>query len=719
MSESSLKKELLLGSLMAFVITGNAFAADGYIGSYTLGSSHTDAQILSSANFSVGPSDDVLTITKYGGNGYSARFKDMTDVKLKAKTISSFGIFARDDTKLDIGSSDTDSVAINGDTVTGVVALARSQVTINAKNISISTNATADEAAIWVQNNTQSEPAPAGASSVKLVGDKIVITSKGLGIVNFSNGQFNAEGDITIDAPIALDVRGNSTTEINTEGNHTTVINGDIQFETPWTPSEGHGSGNLVNAHVDLNLTGKDSSWTGSSYIIAGDNTIYNGNGGDNYGPVTDFKLNMQDGATWNATGNSYVNEVNADNSIINLKGDDLKIIVDDFSGDNDVIKTDSLNNQLVIGDFGGDGDKPQNLIVSASGAIGDEILKDSSKADKLVNIVVDRQENRLANHIHTDEGIIAGAMDADVENGNIVPGSVTRAQNTTNAGIAGMAALNLITWRQENNDLNKRLGELRSSEGEHGVWARMVRGEAKYNKWNLKNQYNYYQLGYDQKVGKNWTLGIAYSKTDGTTSFTRGSAENDHDGIAIYGTWLGNDGSFVDLIGKYANIDTEYRVNSGVGSADYDNDAFSFSAEYGKRFKFKSVWIEPQVELTYGSVDSADYTTKLGAKVHHDKTESLVGRLGFAIGKDIKAGNVYVRASYLHDFKGEANVDMSYGGAKDSYKDDIGGSWWEVGLGANLSLSKVSHIYVDVEKTYGGDVTTPWQWGLGYRYSF
>jgi outer membrane autotransporter protein len=39
--------------------------------------------------------------------------------------------------------------------------------------------------------------------------------------------------------------------------------------------------------------------------------------------------------------------------------------------------------------------------------------------------------------------------------------------------------------------------------------------------------------------------------------------------------------------------------------------------------------------------------------------------------------------------------------------------------VGTNLNLSKATHMYIDLEKTYGGDVTTPWQWGLGMRYSF
>ena len=44
----------------------------------------------------------------------------------------------------------------------------------------------------------------------------------------------------------------------------------------------------------------------------------------------------------------------------------------------------------------------------------------------------------------------------------------------------SSMASLSLMTWRQENNDMNKRLGEVRASEGSQGIWARMARGQSK-----------------------------------------------------------------------------------------------------------------------------------------------------------------------------------------------------------------------------------------------
>lgn len=620
--------------------------------------------------------------------------------------------------------------------------------TIQAKNISISTDSS-DWAAIWVQNNTDKNPAPENATSITLTGDTIDISAPTLGIVNYSNGQVNINGDLTLTAPIAISARGYSTTNINTDGKHSTVINGNIEFETPATKGNEQNSGHIINANVNLNLDGADSVWNGRAYAVYEDNGAEKEDehlyGNDYVGSVNGPQLTMTDGATWNVTGNTIVDELkatdstinvqpalttmlsntmNLDHSTLNLEGSSQTIKVDSLSGTDATISTASLDNQVLV-----QSSKAANLTVHGTGAIADAIAKDSSNAQKLANVAVltsaanatdSAASKPLASQITTDEGVIAGAYNLKVENGKVDMSKSTYTPNTTNVGIASMAAMNLMTWRQENNDLNKRLGELRDSDGENGIWTRMARGESKYGSRGLKNQYNYYQLGYDRKVGGNWTVGAAYSRTDGTTTFRRGTSDNDHNGFAVYGSYLGNDGSFVDLIGKYVRMDTDYRVNGGVGDGSYDADGCSFSAEYGKRFHGQQgFWLEPQAELTYGRVGAVDYTSARGAQIHHASMDSLVARLGFAAGKDIKDGHLYLRASYLYDFDGDTDVIMRYNGLQESYTDDIGGGWWEVGLGANLNLSEVTHFYMDVEKTYGGDIATPWQWNAGFRYSF
>lgn len=56
---------------------------------------------------------------------------------------------------------------------------------------------------------------------------------------------------------------------------------------------------------------------------------------------------------------------------------------------------------------------------------------------------------------------------------------------------------------------------------------------------------------------------------------------------------------------------------------------------------------------------------------------------------------------------------------AVNSVKDDIGGTWYEIGLGANFNMSPTSYIYVDLERTNGGTVVENWRYNLGFRKVF
>ena len=48
----------------------------------------------------------------------------------------------------------------------------------------------------------------------------------------------------------------------------------------------------------------------------------------------------------------------------------------------------------------------------------------------------------------------------------------------------------------------------------------------------------------------------------------------------------------------------------------------------------------------------------------------------------------------------------MRKGDLADTYGQDLSG-WWEVGVGTNVALSDASYLYLDVERTYGGEVDT------------
>ena len=63
---------------------------------------------------------------------------------------------------------------------------------------------------------------------------------------------------------------------------------------------------------------------------------------------------------------------------------------------------------------------------------------------------------------------------------GKIDVSMIKTAVQQHNQAVSSMASLSLMTWHQENNDMNKRLGEVRASEGSQGIWARMARGQSK-----------------------------------------------------------------------------------------------------------------------------------------------------------------------------------------------------------------------------------------------
>lgn len=312
--------------------------------------------------------------------------------------------------------------------------------------------------------------------------------------------------------------------------------------------------------------------------------------------------------------------------------------------------------------------------------------------------------------------GIDDGGKGTVDEDGNVT--DIETIKNPDVFGTEEVGALGLISWRNDLDDMNKRLGELRDSKGEHGVWVRMVRGENDYK--SLNSQYNTYQLGYDEKLSTDphWTLGAAFSYTDGDGGYDTGSFEMDHKTFTLYGSKLNDDGSYIDIVGKYSRLNHDLRNTWGDG--EYDANGYSIGVEVGKRFQQgNGFWIEPQAQLTYGHVGSANYTAG-DIKVAQDGMESLIGRAGVRFGKDLDNGNIYLRASYLYDFDGETGVTLTNAeGRERSFDQDLGGGWCEVGIGTNINLSDATHLYFDIEKTYGGDITTDWKWNAGIRYSF
>ena len=730
------KSSLILSAVMTFVITGTVMA--------------NDALYVTNSNVTITDGIDIDTKQNFGIVAISGYKADITgaEINVNVNNNTGWGITSMNQAKnggiVHVGDANTEkiSVGVTGkNDVYGILALRNfgkqgtlCETVLTGKNLEI--NVTSSEGwAVAVHSQNSTTPDSIGnntASKVVLNAENIKITANAKegyseGLSAMSQGEIIVNGNLALKADTAILARGNAIVKINEDGKHTTKLDGDMSFNYDKATS-----GTKVDADVLVNLTGSESYWKGNSKVTWGTGAIPEG-----LEKVTGIDLRINDGATWNPTYVEAADQGDSGTAVlaqnrVTLNGGNIdltnaknqQVKIETLAGDKGTIKIGSEYNSLAVTKD----NTATNLTVAATKPYAEQIASnDMSGAVKDLAAKVKDETNAdgdsktAASRVYIPETTVTGAVTADIdENGDAT--NVKEAVNETNAAVSDLASISLMTWRQENNDMNKRLGELRDSKGEHGAWARMARGESKYGSQNVKNQYNYYQVGYDEKLSTNpnWTVGVALTRTEGTSTFAAGSGENKHTGLAIYGSYLSDSGSFVDLIAKYARLDNEFKtVGAGVGDADYKENAYSLSAEYGKRFtNDNGFWIEPQVELTYGTVGSVDYLTNKGYSVHKDSTDSLVGRLGFALGKNIKQGNVYVRASYLYDFDGESTVTMSGAGTA-SFKQDLGGGWWEVGVGTNLNLSDATHLYFDVEKTYGGDVATPWQWNAGVRWSF
>ena len=290
--------------------------------------------------------------------------------------------------------------------------------------------------------------------------------------------------------------------------------------------------------------------------------------------------------------------------------------------------------------------------------------------------------------------------------------------------------------WRIEGNNVMKRMGELRSGTeaGKGGVWARYYRGElsadSNYDS-SFSQDYTGFQGGIDKvqdyKGGKLYT-GIAVNRIDSNAGYTAGSGDLSSTGVGLYGSWLGSKGHYLDVIARGSKLTNDFKLvdlSGNAAKADYDTWAYGISAEYGYRQDLNAGWfVEPQAELSLGHISRVDYTTSNGVSIRQDGVNSAIVRLGFLGGKEFSIGgrpsNAYVKASLLHDFGGNGGSTGYYGIKSLAMQTgDLTGSWYEIGLGANLGIAKNSNLYFDALKTLNSTVRTDWQFNAGLRFTF
>ena len=387
-------------------------------------------------------------------------------------------------------------------------------------------------------------------------------------------------------------------------------------------------------------------------------------------------------------------------------------------------IAFDSLDNKATIGTV-----TEGSTITSQGSAVFNEQYASAEAAAQAAvkaGMVVDNYGYVAADRIVVVESESNGSFSADIkkdDEGNSVidQSTVSKTLNSKTERFGKSVAQNIYAWRLEMNDMNKRLGELRDSEGNTGVWARVNAGQQKAD--GSKNDFTQFQFGADTKVEAlaNIHAGVAFSYTDSDLEYVGGEGDNKIFGLAAYGSWLGDNGSFVDVIAKVARLESDSVIDGTSG--DFNTTAYSLSAEVGHRFDLaESVFLEPQAEMSWGYVDGKTFTTLnktsgIATDTTVDSTTSLIGRLGVRAG--IKCpnnkGTAYVRTSVLHEFDGDVSVTRGDG----TYTEDASDTWFEYAIGGNYNLSSTTQFYADLSRTSNAELSEPWRFNVGARWAF
>ena len=280
--------------------------------------------------------------------------------------------------------------------------------------------------------------------------------------------------------------------------------------------------------------------------------------------------------------------------------------------------------------------------------------------------------------------------------------------------------------WRNTNDTLRKRLGDLHYRTNEidgDGIWARYTGG--KFAGSGFDSSYNMYQLGYDKADNAKSTYGFALESGTGHADYSFGSGKDKLFSGSFYGTWTGDDGSYTDVVAKIGQFDTDIKSYGDYpDKASYNNRAYSVSIEYGKTIELSEksgTFVEPQLQFIAGRLENSEYTTDRGNNVYIGGLNSYIGRVGFVAGQKTKDGNdVYFKASALHEFGGSRDIHMAAANGETlSMSKDYSDTWFEVGIGTNIKLSKASYFYGDIERSFGGEIEKKWQVNAGVRFEF
>ncbi|PIT49484.1 autotransporter outer membrane beta-barrel domain-containing protein [Snodgrassella alvi] len=201
------------------------------------------------------------------------------------------------------------------------------------------------------------------------------------------------------------------------------------------------------------------------------------------------------------------------------------------------------------------------------------------------------------------------------------------------------------------------------------------------------------------------------------------GKGRTDAVSVGSYGTFYGNNGGYIDLVGQVSYLRNKYNARSNE-SVHQNGWGAALSAETGKAFTvYGNNWfVEPQVQLAYQYLSLDNFNDGIRQIDQHNPS-ALRGRVGMRFGyngtttDNLPPSSFYGITNIWHDFVNPKSVDIG----RDTLKEEYAKTWGEVGVGIQLPITRQSHFYSDVryEKNFGSAKRKGFKGTLGYKYTW
>ena len=296
----------------------------------------------------------------------------------------------------------------------------------------------------------------------------------------------------------------------------------------------------------------------------------------------------------------------------------------------------------------------------------------------------------------------------------------LTKSLGGTNENVALLrnAALASYSLASDLDRFHERRDEARYEEvGTGGLWARYRYSDiGRDNTFDMDK--NMIQVGYDKEVStadshKIVSLAFDYTRADTDLFGVSGSGSSDRYGLNLYYTVLDESGSYADFNAKIGRLGSDYNLRNDSGQkigGSLWQTFYGVSAELGWKFELNDfLFIEPQTQLQVIRIEGTRFETESGIKAQIADTNSIIGRVGFRAGSSFSFGSAeristaYIYGDVLREFKGDhvfaarghsTSVDFSYADKE---------TWYDAGIGANLSLSSNTDLWLNAKYIFGG----------------